>query len=62
MGKAPAAAVLALGLALVGPATAHAADLAVFAADSLKNALDEVVVGFAEDTGRAATVSCACVA
>ncbi len=41
----------AFGLALTGPAPAHAADLTVFAAASLKTALDAASAGFTAETG-----------
>lgn len=41
----------ALGLVLTGPAAATAADLTVFAAASLKTALDAAAAGFTAETG-----------
>ena len=46
-----------MGLALVVPSKADAADFVVFAAASLKTALDEVVLGFEEATGKDVAVS-----
>ncbi|MGH2340969.1 molybdate ABC transporter substrate-binding protein [Segnochrobactraceae bacterium EtOH-i3] len=51
---------LPLGLGALGAAQpAHAADqpVVVFAAASLKNALDAVIAGWSKDTGKTATVS-----
>ena len=51
---------LPLGLGALGAAKpAHAADqpVVVFAAASLKNALDAVIAGWSKDTGKTATVS-----
>lgn len=50
-------AVAGLGLAVLLAAPAAAADVTVFAAASLKNALDEVAAAWKADSGKAATVS-----
>jgi len=48
---------LAGGTLLPAPAPAQGADVTVFAAASLKTALDEVLAGWTRETGRRATVS-----
>ena len=49
-------AALAIGLAF-GPAGAHAGDVTVFAAASLKNALDHVAASYKEQTGKNVVIS-----
>lgn len=51
------AARLGMGLALLVPAVASAAEVSVFAAASLKTAMDEITAGFAAETGDRATVT-----
>jgi len=48
---------LALGLAAAGPMAARAESVTVFAAASLKTAMDEIAAGFAEAGGDRATLS-----
>ena len=49
---------LALGLAFAAPATpAFAADVIVFAASSLQNALDDAIKTYTAETGKTVTVS-----
>ena len=48
-----------LGTAAVLPVSARAGEVTVFAAASMKNAMDEIAAGFAEETGHTATVSLA---
>ena len=48
---------LALGLAVAGQGVARAEKVTVFAAASLKTAMDEITAGFAAATGDGATVS-----
>ncbi|MBO6757644.1 MAG: molybdate ABC transporter substrate-binding protein [Roseibium sp.] len=50
-----AAAIIGLSVLLCAPA--RAADLTVFAAASLKNAMDEIAAAFQSETGQAVTVS-----
>lgn len=50
---------LLLGLAALPPAVVAADELVIFAAASLKNAMDEIAAGFAEQTGHTAVVSLA---
>lgn len=52
-------ATLALGSAAVLPALARADNITIFAAASMKNAMDEISARFAEETGHIATVSLA---
>ncbi|MCF3936263.1 molybdate ABC transporter substrate-binding protein [Acuticoccus sp. M5D2P5] len=52
-----AVAVLFAAFATIGPRVAHAEDVTVFAAASLKNALDDIVAEWAEETGKSARVS-----
>ena len=49
--------VLAAGLLAIGPVRAGAEDITVFAAASLKTALDEIVTGWSAATGNTARVS-----
>lgn len=49
----------ALGVVSLAPAVASAGEITVFAAASMKNAMDEISQRFAKDTGNTATVSLA---
>lgn len=55
--RAALASCLALAAALALPAGARAAEITIFAAASLKNALDEIAAGWSAETGNKATIS-----
>jgi len=55
--RAALASCLALAAALALPAGARAAEITIFAAASLKNALDEIAADWSAETGNTATIS-----